>query len=649
MSDASVETLVQVWGAKPPFENATLVREQLWLSHLYRNVLAEIEGNRRAVLREWIERAPSVIEAQTVATVADAESLAAVTAIEAARAATRKRIVPDELLARADAAKAVRIQAFNALRDARTAEMKTPETVAFIDNLKVLQNGLINGAYALSKLFWGTKVWLAKSAQLANQSPLWDLRRPLDVCDPHFKSWTGEGALAMQIQSTRPLTDLATDTRFRIEPLSPEYEAKLPQRTSTRAARRMVAALRVGSNGRDPVWARFRVAVHRELPENARITWAVVQVHRRGPREEWNVHVSLNMSACVRVPQHGTGVVAIDVGWRDVDDPLRVAKWGNDRDEIGGLRVTPEMIASLRYCERLRGIRDDAFDVERDRLVAWLRTTTVELPAWLRGPVDDRDAPRWVRDGNITTLAQYKSCARLSSVAKWWGVHRFEGDELIYKLLEAWRYHDHHLWEWECAQREKSLRDRKQFYRNAAAMLARTHDTAVLEAFDKRQTARRPEPEDADGGNPNARSNRQLVAVSEFCGAVVQAFQSRSGKAVEMPCAHTTHDCAAIDPETGVICGHRNTWDQAAELTYACERCGASWDQDDNAWRNLLARYRERPDDAQKVGTARKRKKTGVIRLSAQERRMRGKLRKKERAAAAAALETVVPTDSNDT
>jgi transposase len=164
-----------------------------------------------------------------------------------------------------------------------------------------------------------------------------------------------------------------------------------------------------------------------------------------------------------------------------------------------------------------------------------------------------------------------------------------------WEALEAWRYHDDHLRTWQVGQRESALRSRREIYRLFAVGLARRYGTLVLEDFDLRPMARRPKRTDAPRENETARSNRHRVAVSKLRDALTQAF----GGAVEIDPAGTTHLCHR--------CGTHNDFDAAEHLIHRCVNCETTWDQDENAARNLLARYlRERSGDAQTPGGARK-------------------------------------------
>jgi hypothetical protein len=322
--------------------------------------------------------------------------------------------------------------------------------------------------------------------------------------------------------------------------------------------------------------------LHRPLPEGGRIKRVNVSLRRRGPHEEWSVEVTVDLGAVVPTG-HGIGAVAVDLGWRVVPGGLRVARWGGE-GVSGELCLTDWDLGGLTKPDELRSIRDRNFAAAREELGAWLKAQDpASLPAWFVTATQH--------------LGQWRSIARLVNLVRRWGAARAEDaaarqtlgrfaaslrpdDEDAYVALEAWRYRDHHLWAWESAQRVSSLRHRREVYRVFAAHLARRYEVLVLEDFDLRRIATRA-PVGADQAeNEVARHHRQLAAVSELRLCLVQAFAARGGRVVKLPAVDTTRRCHA--------CGHVEVFDAAASIHHTCSRCQATWDQDDNAWRNLL-------------------------------------------------------------
>jgi len=162
-----------------------------------------------------------------------------------------------------------------------------------------------------------------------------------------------------------------------------------------------------------------------------------------------------------------------------------------------------------------------------------------------------------------------------------WKTCRFNDDQIGFETMEAWRYHDFHLWAWECNQRKGALRRRKNVYQCFAKQMAERFGTIVIEEFNLRSMARKQAAEKDKPENEKARSNRQLASVSELRLALIQAFQ-RAGSVVLIPAYNTTREC--------YVCGIVETFDAEMELRHTCSN-GHNWDQDENAARNLLTRW----------------------------------------------------------
>jgi len=104
----------------------------------------------------------------------------------------------------------------------------------------------------------------------------------------------------------------------------------LPRNVRRHAARTYVD-LRVGSDGQEPIFARFPVTLHRLPPKDSVIKWAYVVRKRIGHRYEWQLQLTLESSTFDRPPiAIGQGACAVNLGWRRIID---------DQGEAVGLRA----------------------------------------------------------------------------------------------------------------------------------------------------------------------------------------------------------------------------------------------------------------------------------------------------------------------
>ncbi len=578
---------VYKFGLLGPIEGAETVREQLRLAHRYRNQRIEIERGRRAALRLAMADSTALVQRRGAEEATALQSLeAALADLRASKSTTRG---PGDASAR-EAVKLARVAhraAVADLRLARTEARSSPALVLESDRINELAHQLHLNARHHSGLCHGTYQLVDAAMEAAAKAPLYDGAEPND---PRYERWAGEGSVSVQVQGGMSVEEVMgdRDTFVRIAPVDGRAWLS-PVRGARRRLSRTIFSLRVGSRDERPtghhaapVWARWPMIMHRALPERSRVKVATVTLRRVGRIEQWAVCLTVDDAATPRAQGPEVSLVtAIDIGWRVIDDEIRVCRWADSSGASGELRLDRATLASLRKPSELRSIRDRNFNAAREALHAWLATATV---------------PEWMGHQSAR-LSQWRSSGRLANLAQWWAAHRFEGDGPTFAALESWRYHDDHLWQWECDQRQQALGRRRELFRRFAADMARRSAEVVLEIFDLRAFAVLPYAEDDESEQAAfARANRHLVATSELRLAVRNACSSRSRTVSEVPAERSTITCH--------VCGLVEAFDAAAELRHACGGCGEEWDQDHNASAVILSR-RERLRAIETAGVAR--------------------------------------------
>ncbi|MFH1766389.1 MAG: zinc ribbon domain-containing protein, partial [Gemmatimonadota bacterium] len=386
---------------------------------------------------------------------------------------------------------------------------------------------------------------------------------------PKFKRWTGDGLVGVQIQKGMETQDVfGADRKLQIDPIP---ETAWNRRRSSE--QRTKVRLRVGSEGRDPIWAEWPVILHRPLPPG-KIMWAKVLRRHVANKERWELQITVRLDdGPISVPREGT--VGVDLGWRLVDDGLRAGYWGGSDGKHEQILVGDDIVTRMQKVEDLRSIRDKHLDELRPWMAKWLQDHRNEIPEWIRERTE--------------TLHAWKAFRKFGSLAIAWRTQRWEGDEEAFERLEDWRQRDKHLWTWEAHQRQRTLRRRREGYRLLAADLAKRYGTLVLEDFDLSEMQERSsvEEEKEKGENKEARRNRVLVACSELRLCLINAFQSAGGRVVKIDPAYTTQECW--------ICGAVENWSDSAEeqVVRTCLGCGMVVDQDENAARILLDRHKK--------------------------------------------------------
>lgn len=595
------------YGMLAPTENADVVREQMRLAHRLRNTLTEIECGRRTAMRTLASSDEVISTLSRAVADFDAECVRLTREISAKNAEARSRSKSDTAKLRADLKAARETKSATIRKLAEVRRETKPARKALEDVINAHASELAKNARAHSDVAWGTKQLADLAVEKAREDTPMDWS-DVDPRDPRFSRWDGSAALRVQLQGgmTVPMALTCHDTQLRL--------SLGAHRGTGRRSHQRFGELRMrvqSDKNREPVWATWPVLVDRPLPEYGIIKTCDVHVRRIGPREEWYACLTVHSVSDDRAESKPTeGVLAIDVGWRlmakDGARELRVASMVDDSDHVSELRLSERVLSGLSKPDGLRATRDAHFN-----------NAILGTSWWLYGAASDA-IPEWLTTA-ARTVGQWRSEARLAALVRRWREARFAGDEDIYGALETWRYRDYHLWSWETSQREGSLRNRRDVYRCFAKNLANTYEHVVLERFDLRKMLQHADPAHEDSKkqeNAQARLDQRLACVSELRGCIANAFACSVGKGgkvtpngargfarngtarfVILDGAYTTQTCAD--------CGHADAWDAASTIFHTCSSCGAVWDQDENAARNLLGRWRERPDDASGAGVAR--------------------------------------------
>lgn len=581
-------TRVYRYGLLAPTENADRVRAEMLGGHRHRNTLTEIERGRRAYVRSVVaelgdEDALVLAKDDARATV---ESLAAAVKRERARTRTRTDC--------ADAREALKLarvrlkDATKALNDYRHEVRTRPDVVAKLEEVNGATRGpgakrdnkqknegraaqLVRAARELRECAWGTGALAEKAVAQAKAAPLYLDGEPND---PRFRRWTGEGVVAVQIQreaGDAPMTAkelfAGSDTFLRVDPVD-ERAWLSPERRERRCFSRTVLHMRVGSDGRMPIWASWPMIMHRALPEGAEIAGASVSLRHIGPRDEWSCEMTVRVPDVVRRCGAGDGVVAVRLGWARSDSGgLRAASClsaTGERFEIDLAPVDGRGVESgLAKANEIRGGRDKDFNAARSALVARLDALT---------------PPVWFVEAT-KTLAQWRSAGRLAALVKRWSAARWVGDEDAFTDAEAWRYHDFHLWEWETSQRVKSRRRRLDGYRVAAADMVRKFGEIVIVDVDLAKAARLKPVESESGEAMSIRLARVRVAAYELRTAIKSAAASAGCVVREVKSAPTACPGCEFDEPASV--------DKTTQV-FSCVGCGLRRDVAGVALMNVL-------------------------------------------------------------
>jgi 5-methylcytosine-specific restriction endonuclease McrA len=628
-------TIVYHYGARPPTTNAHLVERALRDAAEYRNVLVDLNTACRDAVREFdrTHGAEDLAAAQTGADAAEQIKLTAHQAVKRHKARTKSNQVPDDLAAALDAARAAHRHALDALRQAKhTARDKlTPEARAERAAIYAHETALAKEFYNATPVYWGTRGLVIRSHEQAKEMKpaLTDGTETVNLARKYYR---GEGRIGVQVQGGSPVNammgdnsahtlvritrshgraDGVTTKPARMIKNGPRKGQWLPERTvrTSEAHDRdyRLLHIRVDSDeSRKPVFATIPFTYDRQIPSDAVIKAVAVKVERVGAHRVWTINFTCELPRShvhVRRDEEkrgmpdvcGNGVVAIDVGWRQVPQGIRVAiAWGSD-GHSHELVLPMEWVAKMRFVESIRSIKDGILLRALAAVSALRHDDLIAKPEWFLTMT--------------ATISHWRGAGRLVRLVRHWGENRFGGDADVFdglvwwgeqtpdahwrQGLVGWLHQDKHLWDYASGRATRQINARDNLYRMWALYLARTYDTVVFEDFDLRDVLRA-----ADQTNETAARNRTLASVSDLRTIISQAFVRLGGCGHEtVDAAQSTHECAE--------CHHVDTFDSAAMIHHACSSCGVVWDQDENAAKILLARYCDQFGDDQTPPPAR--------------------------------------------
>lgn len=598
-------TRVYKYGLRAPTYNADVVGMQMRAGHNYKNSLIEIERGRRAAVRREHDSWPEVAGTKAAILMLDAEVKLTLDSIKAHRAKTHKRNESPAMRTTLRIAKERVRHVSLALRVYMTLVVR-PRSRPAVQEIDARAIELGKSERAQTSAYWGTYLLMEDAVSRSRKDmPL--IRHSLPN-DPNFRRWSNEGSVSAQLQGglhPGPAHD-GSDTRLQII-RQPRFSP------GKRGGHRALLRLRVGSVGRAPIWAEWPMTMHRPFPNGAVITRATVHRRLEGRIARWTVDITITVPEVQR--RNVRGVVAINCGWRALDEGLRVGYTCDDQGNEDQFVLPEVIIRGLRKSDELRSLRARL----RDAMQAWLLDEILD-----QAHQPGYAFPEWFKE-RVSHLHLWRSAGKFRVLAR-----QCRQDPLIpgsIQLgLEWWRYRDEHLLDWEAAQRRKSLGRRKHLYRAFARTLADRYRVVVLDNADMRQLAKR-----RDEPLTIARRNRQMASGSELRECIADAFGPDvavvSSKGITITCT---------------ACGHKEDFDRAAAIRHTCPSCDTEWDQDANAAINMLRRYRERTGGGKKKrSTARTDKSTkSETTWMRRKKKKEERLAKEEEAARQRALKT---------
>lgn len=518
------------YGLLPPVLRADEVAEQMRLAHAYQNKLIELERSRREARDAVLLKVPEIATiASRLQSLEEALS-AARGEIAAARSAARTTNAGDPTPAKNIGAE---LKALRKRRKEAVAEaLKRAEVIEEMNAVAESHKAAVKAARAANGVYWGTYGQVERSVEQSAKSP-----KP-----PAFRRWAGDGAVGVQLiasqgeEARKQSVDgviSGENTFVRINPV-PQPVPGRGQKGSRMLPRLMI---RIGSEGREPIFAEWPIILHRPFPPGALVKFVKVLRQRVGAHDRWSAHFTLSFESQTEVAGEA---LAVNLRWTkrlmDGERTTLAADWTSEKDPAAGeVFVAPEVMSQLRKADDLRSIRDKNFERAKASLGERLKALT------LSDEMKER----------VAHLHAWKAQGKLAGLAIWWRTQRFAGDTEAFDLLEAWRKQDKHLWDWEANARRKALARRKDDYRVFASRMARVHKVLVIERLNLARLAAEPAPEEDRDFNSAASAQRFATAPSELRSALVNAFRRDGGKIVEVSAGLTSKEMLAAFRASG--------------------------------------------------------------------------------------------------
>lgn len=561
------EIAVRKYGLLAPLDWGEDCDEQLRLMVRFWNTLVEIEQAHRAAYLALTAEDETVAAARDRLAALLARRAALIAERKARRRAAKARIATDDLDEELAQLKPLIAEAAAALKAARAAAKARLKPR--LDALDAERKAKIKAARQpqSSGLWWSNYNAVVAAYDRARAMAM---KRGGEL---RFHSWRGEGRLVNQIQGggikvSEFLANGHAQIKLSVDPL-PERKIVKGEREvevgKRHAGHRYALSVTVHSAGRGARrLATFPIILHRQLPEDGTIKEVVVTRRKIASDERWHAVFLTRVPEAPKPSLAGRPTVAVNCGWRRLNDGLRVATVLTQGESVPSYVVLPEAI--LAGHARLR-----RWQSERDQGVT-------ETAAWLRSrPMEGTPEP--VAEALARFLRAPRPSARsLARVALAWREHRqWREDDFL--RLEAWRKADKRLWLTLEHARDKLIGHRRDLYRREAARIAGMAGEIVVDAADWASLARLSQPDGSENELwQGARRNRHIAAVGELLLYIRQAAAKAGVPVIE-------HE----GPATWLChrCGHEMERRRPAALYQFCGHCDPDRvhpiDQDVNA------------------------------------------------------------------
>lgn len=510
---------------------AKLIDDNVYAAHKYRNQLCALELEKRERHEQLLQRlAPDYVKACEAVQKAEMRLGEVREKIQAERQKqrTKKPKGCEHLTNEASDLKSKLKELRQTRKETKKAAYENEAVQAAMEENTAKHKADCMTAKNESGLYWGTEALVRSSCgSFRSGAP------------PRFKRFEGEGQLAVQIQKGANSLYLCYIDNF---------DGKLA-----------TCNFRVASepNG-NPIFARIPIVFHRPLPENATVKWAYLEQRKMANKTKWQVRFTIDTE--VDTDREKDSWCAIHYGWTMQPNGLRVAMWKGSDGDVGSVVLNHAHCDDYRRLDAVKSQRDNDFNDQIEALVEWLK---------------DRDIAEFLAEVR-PNLKKWRAHGKLASLVWRWRENRFEGDEEMFGELEVWRKADKHAWQHERRLSKRVFRRRKDLYRKNAKQLSDRYGVLYAAKIDAKQLAENSNPEDLERDSTDAHRHAKWAAVSELHGFMSEKFPLHVIVVDSKNLTRQCHNCGDL-----CVVNRRKV---------QCRGCGRTWDVDENALNNTIAR-----------------------------------------------------------
>lgn len=413
-------------------------------------------------------------------------------------------------------------------KELETKELNLPEVQAKLQDNEDRVKKLQKKAGDYSGLYWSTKGAIRSDCRSMNSGP-----------PPKYRAFRGEGQLSTQIQKRKD---------------EPDFD--WTKKNSLFYMDGSTAYMRIGSDGRQPIWVKLYLTYHRPIPEGASIKWIHLQRCREGKRVKYKLRFAVEQIQPIPKPD-AEKWVAIRPGYGEYEDHVRAAiAVGYD----GKVFTLKDLIVD----EHKRNNRIEKLASERD--------LGIERAKEVLSKLDTSGCHKRIQE-LLKSVGRWKSPGRFISLREIWNKRRVGGDESAFdKMMKATavliRRHDEH-----CRLSARIHRQRDNEYRVFVAKLRKQYDLAIVPNTEYKAHVVDKDNPYKDVAKTNAR--RSYAAPGKLRSFVMEKFYYSTLKVKPL---------AGCCECRGKVSYHGNK--------VICKNCG-SIDADQNALANLVASGQE--------------------------------------------------------